>query len=174
MTQSDEGRDDDSAGLLALTAGIIEAYLGKNGVGVVELPGLIQSVHGALRGLGAPAAPAASETPKATAAAIRKSVTPEALISFEDGRPYKTLKRHLTTRGLTIGDYKAKWGLPDSYPSTAPQYSAQRSAMAKQLGLGRPASAPKTKGKAAAAKAPAAKSSAAKVPAKATRGSRKS
>jgi predicted transcriptional regulator len=59
-----------------------------------------------------------------------------ALISFEDGRPYKTLKRHLTTHGMTVAEYKAKWGLPNDYPTTAPGYSEARSAMAKALGLG--------------------------------------
>ena len=73
---------------------------------------------------------------KLTAAQIRKSVTPDALISFEDGKPYKTLKRHLTTRGLTLAEYKTKWGLPTDYPTTAPSYSARRSEMAKSLGLG--------------------------------------
>lgn len=73
---------------------------------------------------------------KATPGQIRKSITPEALISFEDGRPYKTLKRHLSTRGLTVEQYRAKWGLPADYPSVSPNYSAARSQMAISLGLG--------------------------------------
>ena len=67
---------------------------------------------------------------------IRKSIKPDALISFEDGKAYKTLKRHLSRRGLTVEAYKAKWGLPSDYPMTAASYSATRSAMAKSLGLG--------------------------------------
>ncbi len=68
---------------------------------------------------------------------MRKSITPETLISFEDGRPYKTLKRHLAGRGLTPEQYRQKWGLPADYPMVSPNYSAARSQMAKSLGLGR-------------------------------------
>jgi predicted transcriptional regulator len=125
--------------LVSLTAEIVAAYVSNNKVGVEELGGLIASVHGALSGAGQPEAPAEPETPKATAAQVRKSITPDALISFEDGKPYKTLKRHLTLRGLTMDQYREKWGLPKDYPSTAPNYSAQRSALAKSLGLGRKA-----------------------------------
>ncbi|SFS87513.1 MucR family transcriptional regulator [Brevundimonas viscosa] len=79
--------------------------------------------------------PAESITPK-TKAEIRKSITPDTLISFEDGRPYKTLKRHLTVRGLSPVEYREKHGLPADYPMVAPNYSAARSQMAKNLGLG--------------------------------------
>src|SRR5439155_1403173 len=71
-----------------------------------------------------------------TAGQIRKSITPDALISFIDSKPYKTLKRHLTTHGMTVAEYKTKFGLPNDYPTTAPAYSEARSAMAKALGLG--------------------------------------
>jgi predicted transcriptional regulator len=84
---------------------------------------------------------------KATPAQIRKSITRDALISFEDGKPYKTLKRHLTTFGLTIEQYRAKWGLPADYPTVAPSYSEARSAMAKALGLGQGGRKPKERGK---------------------------
>ena len=84
---------------------------------------------------------------KLTAGQIRKSISPDGLISFEDGKTYQTLKRHLTTRGMTIADYKAKWGLPSDYPATAPAYAAKRSALAKAAGLGKVMA----KGKAAAA-----------------------
>ena len=97
-------------------------------------------------------APVVETVTKATPAQIRKSITPEALISFEDGKPYKTLKRHLTTHGMTVAEYKAKWGLPNDYPTTAPAYSEARSAMAKALGLGQggrkaksPAKAPRAR-----------------------------
>ena len=73
---------------------------------------------------------------KATAAEIRRSIRPDALISFEDGKSYKALKRHLTTRGLTVDQYRAKWGLPNNYPTVLPAYSRARSELAKAAGLG--------------------------------------
>lgn len=76
------------------------------------------------------------EHPKATPAQIKASITPDALVSFEDGKPYKSMKRHLTGRGLTPDAYRAKWGLPADYPMTAPSYSATRSRLAKANGLG--------------------------------------
>lgn len=126
------------AKLIELTAGIVAAYVEHNKVGVGDLPALIKATHEALGGVGQPAdATAGVQQQKATPAQIRKSITPDALISFEDGKPYRTLKRHLTTMGLTVEEYKAKWGLPREYPTTAPSYSEQRSAMAKSLGLGK-------------------------------------
>ena len=71
-----------------------------------------------------------------TAAQIKKSIRPEALISFEDGKPYRTLKRHLTRLGMTPAEYREKWGLASDYPMVAPDYSARRSELAKQLGFG--------------------------------------
>jgi predicted transcriptional regulator len=68
---------------------------------------------------------------------IKKSVTPDYIISLEDGRRYKSLKRHLTGRGLTPAEYRAKWGLPHDYPMVAANYAAQRSELAKAIGLGR-------------------------------------
>ncbi len=83
--------------------------------------------------------PVELETPKPDKAAIRKSLHPDHLISFIDGRPYKSLKRHLTTQGLTPDEYRDRYGLPKDYPMVAPSYSAQRSELAKTLGLGRKA-----------------------------------
>ncbi|TXM60966.1 MucR family transcriptional regulator [Methylobacterium sp. WL120] len=119
-----------------LTADLVSAFVSNNNVPVAELPALIASVHAALAALGneAPAEPAGPEKP--TPAQIRKSITPDALISFEDGKSYKTLKRHLTLRGLTPEGYRAKYGLPADYPMTTANYSAQRSALAHALGLG--------------------------------------
>ncbi|WP_426000838.1 MucR family transcriptional regulator [Caulobacter sp. DWR1-3-2b1] len=123
--------------MIALTAHVVGAYVGNNRVPVVDLPGLVKSVYSALALTAVPPpSEAAAPVEKATASQIRKSITPDALISFEDGRPYKTLKRHLTNLGLTIPEYKAKWGLPQDYPTTAPSYSQARSMMAKALGLG--------------------------------------
>lgn len=123
--------------MIALTTKVVGAFVGNNRVAVADLPGLVQSVYSAFASAGVPlATEAAAPVEKPTASQIRKSITPDALISFEDGRPYKTLKRHLTTLGLTIPEYKAKWGLPQDYPTTAPSYSQARSIMAKALGLG--------------------------------------
>jgi len=122
----------DEPNTIELTAQIVAAYVGRNHLAVGDLQSLIASVHGALRGAGEP--PAA---PKLTPAQIRKSIGREALVSFEDGRPHRTLRRHLASRGLTPTEYFEKWGLPKDYPLVAPAYSEQRSAMARALGLGR-------------------------------------
>jgi predicted transcriptional regulator len=125
--------------LIELTTEIVGAYVLANSVAASDLPGLIHGVHQALTGAGQPAAAPEEADIKATPAQIRKSISPDTLISFEDGKTYKSLKRHLSTRGMTPDDYRAKWGLPKDYPMVAPNYSAQRSALAKTLGLGRKA-----------------------------------
>lgn len=121
--------------LIGLAADIISAYVTRNNVPVAELPNLIASVYASLSGLGQPAATPAEDY-KVTAAQVRKSVTPDAIISFIDGKPYKSLKRHLTTRGLTPDAYRQKYGLPRDYPMVAATYAAHRSELAKGLGLG--------------------------------------
>ncbi|GJE43289.1 MucR family transcriptional regulator [Methylobacterium soli] len=129
----------DHAETIEHTVEIVCSYVANNPVPAGELPKLIQGVYGAFVGLTQPQAPAgASEAAvePATASQIRKSITPDALISFLDGKPYKTLKRHLTKHGLTPEGYRARFGLPADYPMTCPNYSAQRSALAKSLGLG--------------------------------------
>lgn len=123
----------------ALAAEIVSAYVSNNHVGVEALGGLIAGTHAALAGLsgvadGGGRAQLAVEKP--TPAQIRKSVTPDALVSFLDGKPYKTLRRHLTTNGLTFEQYRERFGLPRDYPATAASYSQARSALAKSLGLG--------------------------------------
>jgi predicted transcriptional regulator len=125
--------------LIELTTEIVGAYVLANSIAASDLPGLIHGVHQALTGAGQPQAAPEEADAKATPGQIRKSISPDTLISFEDGKPYKSLKRHLSTRGLTPEDYRAKWGLPKDYPMVAPNYSAQRSALAKTLGLGRKA-----------------------------------
>jgi predicted transcriptional regulator len=120
--------------LVMTTANLVAAYVQRNAVPAAELPGLIASVHGALTSLGQPVEPVA-EAP-VPPVPIRKTVTPDAIISLEDGRPYKTLRRHLAGRGLTPEQYRAKWGLPRDYPMTAANYAAQRSQLAKAAGLG--------------------------------------
>jgi predicted transcriptional regulator len=129
-----------------LTTSLVSAFVSNNPVPVSDLPALIASTHAALTGLAQGGATKAPPAQKLTPAQIRKSITPDALISFEDGKPYKTLRRHLTIRGLTPEAYREKWGLPRDYPMTAASYSEVRSAMAKSLGLGnrRRKAAPKT------------------------------
>lgn len=121
---------------IEITTDIVSAYLTRNHVPVAELPGLLASVHAAFAGLGQGAETPEPAAEKSTPAQIRKSITPDALISFIDGKPYKTLKRHLTKHGLTMDEYRERYGLPRDYPSTAASYSEQRSALAKSLGLG--------------------------------------
>ncbi|GJD79915.1 hypothetical protein GCM10007886_28410 [Methylobacterium gregans] len=125
--------------VIGQTAGIVAAYVSNNHVQVGELPALIAATHAALVGLGWPTVPAEPEVEKPSAAQIRKSVTDEGLISFIDGKSYKTLKRHLTGHGLDPRAYRQRYGLPADYPMVAPAYAAQRSALARSIGLGRKA-----------------------------------
>lgn len=123
---------------IALTHQIVVAYLARNQLPADGVAGLLVSVHTALaeverRLKGADAAGPSLPTQDE----VRRSITPEALVSFEDGRPYKLLTRHLARRGLTPAAYRAKWGLPFDYPMTAPRLSAIRTAVAKSMGLGR-------------------------------------
>src|SRR3954454_5371435 len=125
---------------IELAAEIIAAYVSNNPVPVAELPALISNVHAALNGLanGASQTTAAEEqVEKATPSQIRKSITPDALISFIDGKPYKTLKRHLTGHGLDPYSYRQRYGLSADYPMVTASYAAQRSELAKAIGLGR-------------------------------------
>ncbi|BDL41893.1 MucR family transcriptional regulator [Methylorubrum extorquens] len=131
--------DNTSPDLLIITADIVTAYVSRNSIRASELPNLLVQVHGAFTSLSiAPSVEASSEVEKPTPAQIRKSITPDALISFVDGKPYRTLKRHLSVHGLSVNEYRTRYGLPSDYPSVAPNYSAARSALAKQLGLGNP------------------------------------
>lgn len=125
-----------------LAGEIVAAYVSNNSVPVSELPNLIRSVHSAVAGLASgevPSAAASTEpTEKPTPAEIRRSIRNDGLISFIDGKTYKTLKRHLTAQGLDPRGYRERFGLPADYPMVAPSYAAQRSALAKAIGLGRP------------------------------------
>jgi predicted transcriptional regulator len=133
---------EESSNLMELTAHIVAAYVGSNKLEVSEIPALVAGVHASLSGANQPTALVEPPTAKPTAAQIRKSITDDTLVSFEDGKGYRTLKRHLTTLGMTPSDYIAKWGLPSDYPTTAPSYSRQRSEMAKAIGLGSRGRAP--------------------------------
>jgi predicted transcriptional regulator len=118
----------------SVTADIITSYVANNSVHRSELPAVITSVHMALQALVAPRQVEA-EKPQ-PAVLIRKSVTPDFLISLEDGKPYKSLKRHLAKLGLTPQTYREKWGLPLDYPMVAANYALKRSELAKSMGLG--------------------------------------
>lgn len=128
---------------LALTADLVAAYVSNNPLPAGDLPVLIRSVRAVLAE-DVPVLPAAivptcasPAIEKPSDAQIKKSITPDALISFLDGKPYKTLRRHLTTHGLTPESYRARFGLPLDYPMVSPNYSAARSELAKAAGLGR-------------------------------------
>jgi predicted transcriptional regulator len=128
--------------LLDLTADIVSAYVGNNPLPQSTLPDLIGQVHQSLKALanGGKAEPAAELIP---AVPIKKSVTPDYIISLEDGRKFKSMKRYLGLKGMTPAEYRQKWGLPRDYPMVAPNYAAARSELAKTMGLGRKAEAPK-------------------------------
>jgi predicted transcriptional regulator len=123
--------------LIELTAGVVSAYVSNNPVPAGELPALIGQVHAALMSTTNGATPEKPEALK-PAVPIKKSMTPDYIISLENGKKFKSLKRHLFTHyGLTPDEYRAKWGLPADYPMVAPNYAAARSALAKTMGLGR-------------------------------------
>ena len=124
--------------LLLITAEVASAYLGHNHIRPGDLPDLIRNVHAALRALGTVEPLEAVEpVTRATPAQIRRSIQPDHLVSFEDGKSYKILRRHLAKRGLTPEAYREKWGLPPDYPVVSSDYSEKRSALAKSFGLGR-------------------------------------
>lgn len=132
----------DDKDFLDRVTGIIAAYVSNNSISSAQLPELIATVHGALKGLGAPASDPDTEKLK-PAISVRKSVTPDYLFCLEDGLRFKSLKRHLQTKfNLTPEEYRAKWGLPSDYPMVAPNYAATRSNLAKQMGFGQPRKKP--------------------------------
>ena len=122
--------------MVALSADLVAAYVANNSLHAAELPKLIAAVHTALRALGAPAV-SENEVKLTPAVPVRKSVTLDFIICLEDGKKFKSLKRHLQTQfGLTPVEYRQKWNLPTDYPMVAPNYAASRSALAKASGLG--------------------------------------
>jgi predicted transcriptional regulator len=121
--------------LITLTSDIVTAHVANNSVEVADLPPLIQSVYGALAGLGTKAVEVARPEP---AVAIRSSIKPDHIVCLECGKKMKMLKRHLMTdHGLTIDDYRARFGLAADYPMVAPNYAEKRRELAKKIGLGR-------------------------------------
>jgi predicted transcriptional regulator len=127
---------DDKAEIIEMTAEIVAAYVENNTVSTTDLPGLIQSVHRALAGIST-GVDALAAAPKEPAVPVRRSITPDHLVCLEDGRKFKSLKRHLRTKyNMSPEDYRAKWGLAKDYPMVAPNYAKARSELAKQMGLG--------------------------------------
>lgn len=122
--------------LVELAVDVVAAYVGNNAVTSTDLPMLIKDVHRAL--YEAASASIEAEAPQLKPAiSVRKSITPDYIICLEDGKKFKSLKRHLRTHyDLTPEDYREKWGLPRDYPMVAPNYAAARSSLAKQMGLG--------------------------------------
>lgn len=117
------------------TVDILSAYVAKNSVPLHDLPELIKVVHATLNGLLVDPATAGIKTP---AVPIKQSITEDYLICLEDGKKFKTLKRHLRSKyDMTPDQYREKWGLPPDYPMVAPSYAEKRSSLAKEIGLGR-------------------------------------
>jgi predicted transcriptional regulator len=122
--------------LVELTAEIVSAYVSNNTVVATDLPGVIQNVFDALSRASSTTGPTLREELR-PAVPVKKSVTPEYIVCLEDGKKFKSLKRHLRTHyNLTPEDYREKWGLPHDYPMVAPNYAAARSDLAKRMGLG--------------------------------------
>lgn len=122
--------------VLPLTADIVSAYVSKNPLPKDALPDFIAKIHDSLAGL---IAGGRVEQPVALVPAVpvKKSITPDFIVSLEDGRKFKSMKRYLGLLGMTPAEYRQKWGLPADYPMVAPNYAAARSELAKSLGLGR-------------------------------------
>ena len=122
--------------LITLTVDIVSAFVSNSSVSTADLSNLIKSTHDTLQKLASGETVEPEET-KAPAVSAKKSITPDFLICLEDGRKFKSLKRHLRTKyNLSPEQYRAKWGLAKDYPMVAPNYAAARSSLAKQSGLG--------------------------------------
>lgn len=129
--------DAKSSQLIELSADIVSAYVSHNALSASDIPKLISNVHATLAALGgvAEAEPVVELRP---AVPVKKSITPDYLVCLEDGKKFKSLKRHLRTEyDISPEEYRAKWGLPADYPMVAPTYSEARSRLAKTIGLGR-------------------------------------
>lgn len=126
----------ENASYVELAADIVSAYVSNNTVAISDLPDLVSQVHAALKRISGGEPEKVEERPS-PAVAVKKSVTPDFIISLEDGQKFKSLKRHLRTKyNMTPDDYRKKWGLPADYPMVAPNYAASRSDLARKMGLG--------------------------------------
>ena len=127
---------EDRSEIIEMTADIVSAFVSNNSVPSTELPLLIQSVHRALSGVSG-GAEVQEAAPREPAVPVKKSVNPDFIVCLEDGRKFKSLKRHLRTKyNMSPEEYRSKWGLPKDYPMVAPNYAKARSDLAKQMGLG--------------------------------------
>lgn len=125
-----------SANYIELAVDIVSAYVSNNSVAAADLPALINEVHGALTRVSTGTVETIAEAPK-PAVPLKKSVTSDYIICLEDGKKFKSLKRHLRTQyNMSPEEYREKWGLPADYPMVAPNYAAARSELAKKMGLG--------------------------------------
>jgi len=121
---------------IELTAKIVSAYVSNNTVAAADIPGLINQVHAALARVSGKTSDVQAE-PLRPAVSVKKSITPEYIVCLEDGKKFKSLKRHLRTQyNMTPEQYREKWALGADYPMVAPSYAAARSQLAKQMGLG--------------------------------------
>jgi MucR family transcriptional regulator, transcriptional regulator of exopolysaccharide biosynthesis len=131
MTDNSSG-----ASYIQLTAEIVSAYVSNNSVPAADLSSLIDQIHSALTRVSSGQSEVGSE-PLKPAVSVKKSITPDHIVCLEDGKKFKSLKRHLRTQyGMTPEQYREKWSLPADYPMVAPNYAAARSQLAKQMGLG--------------------------------------
>jgi predicted transcriptional regulator len=128
--------DSTGGNYIELTAEIVSAYVSNNTVPASDIPALINQVHAALQRVSGGNGEPTSE-PLKPAVSLKKSITPEYIVCLEDGKKFKSLKRHLRTQyNMTPEQYREKWNLPADYPMVAPNYAAARSHLAKQMGLG--------------------------------------
>ena len=137
MDEQPSAASENDLGVVELSTEIVCAYVSNNAVTAADLPKLISDVYGTLAGLQSAAAQAQPQELK-PAVPVKKSVFPEYIVCLEDGKKFKSLKRHLRTHfDLSPEEYREKWSLPADYPMVAPSYSATRSKLAKANGLGR-------------------------------------
>lgn len=123
--------------VLRMAVEIVSAYVSNNSIAAAQVPEVINTVYGSLSSLNGQSGADSAETLK-PAVSVRRSVNPDYIVCLEDGKKLKMLKRHLRAAyGMTPDEYRVKWGLPADYPMVAPNYAAQRSTFAKQIGLGR-------------------------------------
>ena len=129
--------ENNSAPILGKVASIVAAYVSHNSLPPTDLPDLIASVHASISGLSSSTDAAEAKPLDSPAVSIKKSVTKDHIVCLEDGKKFKSLRRHLSSfHNLTPEEYRAKWNLPSDYPMVAPTYSATRSQLAKDSGLG--------------------------------------
>lgn len=141
MNETRPSASSDTAEVLRLATEIVAAYVSNNAIAAGDLPGMIRTIHSTLSNLDSGVN--GKEVDLVPAVPIKKSVTSDYIVCLEDGKKLKMLKRYLRSQyGLTPEEYRARWSLPHDYPMVAPNYAAQRSRLAKQIGLGRVSTAP--------------------------------